>query len=227
MLHDFAGAEGENPDSPLLLASDGNFYGTATGGGAYGDGVVFKMTPAGAVTAFHSFSGADGAVPGFGPLIQATDGRLYGIAIYGGANDDGTIYSVTVSGTLGVIHSFEGTDGANPYGGLTQHTNGILYGSAAFGGTDGDGVLYSLDVGLGPFVRFLLNSGKVGSSVQIFGQGLTGTTAVSFNGTPASFSVASDTFLVATVPTGATTGPVVVTTPSGALTSNVAFRVSP
>ncbi len=60
----------------------------------------------------------------------------------------------------------------------------------------------------------------------ILGQGLTGTTSVTFNGVAAtSFKVGSDTFMTAVVPSGATTGPVVVTTPGGALTSNVSFRV--
>ncbi len=60
----------------------------------------------------------------------------------------------------------------------------------------------------------------------ILGQGLTGTTSVTFNGVAAtSFKVGSDTFMTAVVPSGATTGPVVVTTPGGTLTSNVSFRV--
>ena len=60
----------------------------------------------------------------------------------------------------------------------------------------------------------------------ILGQGLTGTTSVTFNGVPAtSFKVFADTYLTAVVPTGATTGKVVVSTPGGALTSNVNFRV--
>jgi hypothetical protein len=61
---------------------------------------------------------------------------------------------------------------------------------------------------------------------QILGQGLTGTNAVTFNGVPAtSFTVVSDTFMTAVVPSGATTGRVVVTSPGGALTSNVSFRI--
>jgi hypothetical protein len=68
---------------------------------------------------------------------------------------------------------------------------------------------------------------KVDKIVEILGQGFSGTTAVSFNGTPAAFNVISDTFLKATVPQGATTGPVTVTTPSGPLTSNVPYRVRP
>ena len=61
---------------------------------------------------------------------------------------------------------------------------------------------------------------KVGQSAQILGQGLTGTTAVTFNGVPASsFKIVSDTYMTAVVPTGASSGPVVVTTPTGPLTS--------
>jgi hypothetical protein len=67
----------------------------------------------------------------------------------------------------------------------------------------------------------------VGKTIGIFGQGFTGTTGVSFNGTPANFRVAYDTYMTATVPSGATTGFVTVTTPSGKLTSNVLFRVIP
>ncbi len=227
ILVNFDGSNGANSgEGGLLLASDGNFYGGTCNGGASEYGEVFSMTPAGALTVLHSFGGADGECPN-GNLIEATDGKLYGTAIFGGAYGDGTIFSITTSGAFRVLHNFDGSDGTNPYGTLTQHTNGTLYGSAAFGGSTGNGVLFSLDLGLGPFVRFLLNSGKVGSRVQILGQGFTGTTAVSFNGTPASYTVASDTFLVATIPLGATTGPVVVTTPSGTLTSNVDFRVIP
>jgi len=69
--------------------------------------------------------------------------------------------------------------------------------------------------------------GKVGQTVEILGQGLTGTTKVSFNGTPATFKVVSDTFLTATLPSGATTGLVKVATPGGTLTSNRKFLVLP
>jgi hypothetical protein len=67
----------------------------------------------------------------------------------------------------------------------------------------------------------------VGRTVKILGQGLTGTSAVSFNGISANFTVNSDTYLTTTVPSGAITGFVTVTTPSGTLTSNQQFRVKP
>jgi hypothetical protein len=81
--------------------------------------------------------------------------------------------------------------------------------------------------GLGSFITFVSTQGHVGAVAQILGQGLTGSRSVTFNGVPAiTFSVFSDTYMTAVVPAGATTGPVVVTTPSGPLTSNVSFRIS-
>jgi uncharacterized protein (TIGR03437 family) len=82
-------------------------------------------------------------------------------------------------------------------------------------------------MGLGPFVEAQLNFGKVGRVVNILGNGLTGTTSVTFNGVAATFTVVSDTYIKATVPSGATTGTIEVTTPTGTLSSNVAFRVLP
>jgi len=82
-------------------------------------------------------------------------------------------------------------------------------------------------MGLQPFVTFIRTAGRVGQAAGILGQGLTGATSVSFNGIPATFTVPRDTFLIATVPSGATTGYVTVTTPSGTLTSNVQFHVIP
>jgi len=95
------------------------------------------------------------------------------------------------------------------------------------GGSLGNGVVYTLNMSLSPFVKLLFTFGKVGKTIAILGSGFTGTTSVKFNGTPASFSVLLGTYLTAIVPTGARTGFVQVTTPSGTLTSNTKFRVTP
>jgi len=114
-----------------------------------------------------------------------------------------------------------------------QGTNGIFYGTTASGGNslppcEGRcGTIYSLDVGLGPFVTFVQPFGKIGETGGVLGQGFTGTTSVMLNGVSANFAVVSDTFIKATVPEGATTGYVTVTTPGGKLTSNVPFHVIP
>ena len=159
-------------------------------------------------------------------LVQATDGNFYGTADGGGVNGYGVIFRVSPAGDYSVLYNFDFTHGEEPCTAM-QHSNGKIYGTTFQGGTHNMGVAYSLDVGLAPFVRLVSTSGKVGKTVEVLGQGFTGTTAVSFNGTPAAFTVVSDTYLTATVPSGATTGFVTVTTPGGTLKSNQEFRVKP
>ena len=200
----------------LLLAADGNMYGTTVAGGGIAQGSVFKLTPAGVVTILHSFDGTDGANPEAG-LLQASDGKIYGTTVFGGGHGEGSIFSITTDGTLTTLYSFpsfDHVDGANPFG-LMQHTDGKFYGTTSEGGTSincdsfdsiGCGTVFSLDLGLGPFVTFVVPSGKIDSVIEILGTGLTGTTAVSFNGVPASsFNVVRGTLIKATLPTGATT----------------------
>jgi hypothetical protein len=110
---------------------------------------------------------------------------------------------------------------------LRQHTGGKLYGQTNTGGANGLGALFSFDVGMKAFVTELPASGKVAKAVGILGGGFTGTTGVNFNGTNATFSVVSNTYISTTVPTGATTGTINVVTPSGTLKSNLKFRVTP
>jgi IPT/TIG domain len=100
---------------------------------------------------------------------------------------------------------------------LIQHTNGTLYGDTVTGGFGGYGTFFSINVALPPhaFVSLLPYSGKVGNTIEFLGQGFTSTSAVSFNGTAATRTVVSGTYLTATVPNGVTTGFVTVTT-SGA-----------
>jgi uncharacterized repeat protein (TIGR03803 family) len=221
------GAGGANPNGQLLQASDGNFYGTTQVGGAAKNGTVYKLDQSGTISVLYSFLGSptDGSDPDSG-LAQATDGNLYGTTIAGGSANQGTLFQISTTGVYTPLFEFGYTAGQYPYGGPMQDTNGLIYGTVYQGGTDNFGAVYSLNMGLGPFVSLVLPVGKVGGTAQILGQGLTGTTSVTFNGVPAtSFSVVSDTYMTAVVPSGATTGKVVVTTPGGALTSNVSFRV--
>ena len=228
-------SDGATPWAGLVQGRDGNFYGTTPYGGADGDyGTAFKITPAGTLTTLHSFNLTDGATP-YAALVQATDGNFYGTTSDGGANlgcnssynGCGTLFRITRDGVLTTLHSFDLIDGSNPDGGLLQHTDGSFFGTTSQGGNSENGTVFSLSMGFGPFLAFVRTEGRVAQTVGILGQGLTGTTAVTLNGTPASFAVLSDTFLEATVPAGATTGLVAVTTPSGTLTSNKVFRVIP
>ena len=235
VLHNFAGSDGSEPYFGLMQASDGNLYGTTYSGGAYGQGVVFKITRGGTYTLLHSIDPNTG--DGFNPhaaLMEGTDGKLYGVTGSGG--HPGTIFNITKSGKFKVLYTFctsgTCTDGSNPATPLIQNTNGVFYGTTYYGGDlnvcdgGGCGVVFSLDMGFQPFVSLVRPSGKVGAKVEILGQNLNGTTAVTFNGTAASFTVVSDTYLTAIVPAGATTGTVQVTTSGGTLNSNVVFRVT-
>jgi uncharacterized repeat protein (TIGR03803 family) len=233
-LHSFDTTDGAFPYAGLIQASDGNFYGTTEAGGANGGGTVFQITPAGTLTTLYNFCTqtdcADGETPVAG-LVQATDGNLYGTTELGGANGSGTIFQITTRGTLARLYSFCAqamcTDGGNPEAGLVQGTDGSFYGAASVGGTGNVGTVFSLSMGLGPFVKTLPTFGNVGGSAYILGTNFTGASGVSFNGTAATFTVASATEIITSVPTGATTGFVTVTTPRGTLTSNVAFQIGP
>jgi uncharacterized repeat protein (TIGR03803 family) len=174
----------------------------------------------------HIFLGINGAYPRAG-LIQATDGDLYGTTFSGGTDGDGTVFKITPAGTLTKLHTFDGADGSYPYAGLIQATDGDLYGTTASGGADNEGTVFSLSVGLGPFVETRPTSGGVGAAVIILGNDLTRSTSVTFNGTAAAFNVVSASEITTTVPAGATTGTVEVTTSSRTLKGNVAFRVLP
>jgi uncharacterized repeat protein (TIGR03803 family) len=79
----------------LVRATDGNFYGTTSGGGSSGDGTVFEITSGGTLTTLHSFQSTDGAEPE-GGLLQATSGALYGTTFEGGAPEDGTVFALGV-----------------------------------------------------------------------------------------------------------------------------------
>jgi uncharacterized repeat protein (TIGR03803 family) len=104
---DFAGSNGANPVGKLLLASDGNLYGTTESGGIGAKGTVFRLTPAGVLTSLFSFdsSGAQGRLPRT-RLTEGTDGKLYGIAQFGGTSDVGTVFRISKSGAFESLNSF-------------------------------------------------------------------------------------------------------------------------
>jgi uncharacterized repeat protein (TIGR03803 family) len=222
--------DGAQPSTGVIQASDGNFYGTTPLGGLHGgdgiyEGTVFKLTPDGALTTLHNFVPRAGA--GLSPqsgLVQASDGNLYGTT-------GETIFSITTTGTLTTLYRFcvenECPNGSAPMASLLQATDGSFYGTTSAGGTNNYGTVFRLSMRLDPFVSFIRNSGRVGQQAGVLGQGLTGTTSVSFNGVSAAYTVVSDTYLTATIPSGATAGSVTVTTPTGTLTSTVQFHVLP
>jgi uncharacterized repeat protein (TIGR03803 family) len=148
-------SDGNQPLASLLQASDGNFYGTAQGGGAYTEGVVFKITPSGTESVLHSFSGnggiansTDGALP-FASLIEGRDHNLYGTTQSGGVTGGGTVFRITLAGVATVLYSFNasnGTDGVGPVASLIQGSGSDdnFYGTTFSGGVNNAGTVFTI-----------------------------------------------------------------------------------
>lgn len=152
-------SDGSVPNS-LVLAADGNFYGTTIGGGShrrpFGAGTFFKLTATGDLTTLYSFCGESGCSDGFGPgtLTQGADGNFYGGTIYGGTSSVckgkgcGTLFEITPEGVLTTLHNFDFQDGILPAIGLMQGANQTFYGATSLGGAKGDnGTVFSLTLG--------------------------------------------------------------------------------
>jgi uncharacterized repeat protein (TIGR03803 family) len=255
-LHSLLGSDGSDPYGGLVLATDGNFYGTTAGGGTQAVGVIYRITPAGDYSVLLNFeSSTTGSSPD-SPLVQRTDGVLYGDTTNGPVvGYYGTFFSfdlslhpfvslLTTSGKAGQVVEILG----NGLTGTTSVKFGI--GSASFTlvsdtyltavvpaiGTTG-AVTVTTPSGMRessknfrvlPVISsYTPTSGDVGTQVVIKGTGLKQTTRVTFGGVKAtSFTVNSATQVTATVPTGAKTGKIVITTSGGTATSATSFTVS-
>src|ERR1039457_6636527 len=129
----------------LVQATNGDLYGTTSGGATNSAGTIFKITPGGTLTTLYSFCSqtncADGAYP-YAGLVQLANGDLYGTTYSGGNNYNGTVFKITPTGTLTTLYRFcsqtNCTDGEGPYAGLVQAANGDFYGTTEYGGTNGE-----------------------------------------------------------------------------------------
>jgi uncharacterized protein (TIGR03437 family) len=152
---------GEIPGD-LIGGSDGDFYGVtqlagnfAAGGPPGGSGTMFEVTPSGTFSLLYSFCNLNNCLDGSNPgtVMQASDGNFYGLTVLGGANDNGTAFQLTPSGTLTTLYNFcnQGgancTDGTSPIN-LIQGSDGNFYGTAQYGGvyTSAAGVLFKLSI---------------------------------------------------------------------------------
>jgi uncharacterized repeat protein (TIGR03803 family) len=135
-LVSFTGPNGSQPfQENLVQGVDGNLYGTTTYGGTHGDGIIFGVTPSGTLTTIYNFANTpDGANP-YAGLVLGTNGKFYGTTAQGGASGLGTVFSVTTTGTVTILHSFSGSDGEIPYGALVEGADGNYYGTTQAGGS--------------------------------------------------------------------------------------------
>ncbi|MCW1923389.1 hypothetical protein OKA05_12560 [Luteolibacter arcticus] len=190
-LTDFTGAGGVARGSvpgPLVLHTDGFFYGTTAAGGTGGFGTVFKVSPAGAITTLAEFTGMAGAAKGSEPggsLVVSGD-TIYGVCRTGGTSNLGTVYRLS-SGTVTTLVEFTGNTGARPgarpAGGLVLIGGGLLFGTTEFGGAEGFGTAFSLTTGASPVFTPLRSfsdlegSQPVGEMVTVDASTLLGTVA--------------------------------------------------
>lgn len=153
ILYRFTGTpDGADPSAGLIFDDKGALYGTTAGGGSYGFGTVFKLTPSGSgysESILYNFQdGSDGAHP-YAGLIFDKKGALYGTTSGGGYYGSGTVFKLTPSGSgysESILCGFGGggNEGANPAAGLIFDKSGALYGTTVGGGHYGFGVVFKL-----------------------------------------------------------------------------------
>jgi uncharacterized repeat protein (TIGR03803 family) len=152
VLHSFAGGttDGCNPYGTPAMDTLGNLYGTAVACGSSNMGVVWKANKKGTEKVLHNFAGGttDGRIPIAGVILDAK-GNLYGDTQNGGGTGCfgagcGTVYKLSKTGTLTLLHTFTGSEGAMPFGGVIRDTKGNLYGTAFLGGIPNWGTVWQI-----------------------------------------------------------------------------------
>ncbi len=240
-IYGFESATGEAPCTGVIQGKNGKLYGATNQGAANNFGNIYELTTAGVYTDLHDFNQATDAscVDNVGRtnvnLQQVTDGSFYGVNGAYGPAGDGSIYKLTSADVFtAFLFPTPPVDGNAPLSTLIQNTNGRVYGTTPSGGPTScspcQGVFFSVATGDAAFVNLepTQKSGFVGARVGIFGQGFSSSSVVEFGGVASSSVTRSGTtYLTATVPVGAKTGTVTVTTGSTKLTSPQTFKVKP
>jgi len=212
----------------LVQASNGMLYGTAALGGKNRGGAIFQLSLDGSYKLLYEFASSVTGLPTF--LTVASDGNIYGVAQgqyqFGGPS---SLFRVTPAGQFETLQYLSGLQIGTCPRWLTQGSDGLFYGTTMSGG-EGIGTAWTWNLGLPkplPSLSGLLPaSGKPGTSVIVWGENLLGATGVSINGAPAvMFSNITKEYVSVTVPSGATTGPVTITTPNGTAISQIPFTV--
>jgi uncharacterized repeat protein (TIGR03803 family) len=164
-LASFNGTDGSGPQAALVMDGSGNLYGTASGGGADGNGTVFKLAHGSTtITTLASFDGTDGSLP-LSALVLDGSGNLFGTAALGGPTGNGTIFELAKgSSAVTTLASFNGTDGANPAAGVLMDGSGNLFGTTVNGGAFGLGTIFEVAAGSGTITTLASFDGTDGAN---------------------------------------------------------------
>ena len=157
VLQEFQGSQyGERPVGGLTLADNGKLYGTTVLGGRNDKGVLFEYDYHNKIyTKKYDFTNGSTGRSVSAKLIQVNNGKLYGVAKYGGSNNDGTIFEYDyINNKFNVLFNFdEDVTGKFPNGRLLQTSTGKLYGTTLLGGANDNGTIYTYDIKTGEFTN--------------------------------------------------------------------------
>jgi len=177
LLHSFTSSVGDFGNG-VVRAPDGNYYGLATTGGKFGRGAFYQVTPSGTVTVLASFGDPDGPARGalrYGPSFRflASDGGnfLYGTTGEGGRFGRGTVFRVSLSGTVETLVDFSGgagtAPGSQPFAGVTRGMDGNFYGMTSSGGSHDEGVIFRVSPA-GRYEALVEFTGRTGAAPGSF-----------------------------------------------------------
>lgn len=162
--HNFSdGTEGARFSSSLIQANNGKIYGMTTSGGDYSSGVIFQIDPStNAYVKKYDFNNLNGVNPQ-GALLQASDGKFYGLTSQGGTYNLGTLFQYDDATNTYTVKVHFRSQGNTPRGALIQGIDGKLYGLTSLGGTSNQGVLFKYDPVANTYTNVVNFTGPNGS----------------------------------------------------------------
>jgi len=155
-LHDFDGEfSGRNPYSNVILASNGKLYGTTLYGGTSDFGTLFEFDIAtNTLTKKLDFDGTNMGKDLFANVIEASNGKLYGLTNRGGSNGVGVLYEYDyATETFTKLVDFETTNTGTAPTGLIEVENNKLYGTGSGGGTNSNGTIFEYNISTNTFIK--------------------------------------------------------------------------
>ncbi len=200
-------------------------------GGTSNAGVIYEVTMDGVYSTVYQFTQPNTGIPE--TLLEASDGMIY--VTTRGFFEQGKGYSSVVrlnptTGNVTTVYAFTNAANGECECRFVQGSDGKFYGVVSNAGEFQLGTIFSLNLGRPipkPSITYIgPSSAAPGKTILLFGANFFNTSAVSFNGTPATeFVVASAQGVWVQVPEGAATGPITVTTPAGTFTTTETFTV--